>query len=246
MEIKNIDFVDPDLNDLDIGYIGKDLNEGSQHTCLYFALSKQASLGQDPFNQFPNFLEKMDTRVFSITLPFHQEVFELEPWKEDLLHNQSQLLAFLQKMVRFCHLLVEKQLVKGSIEVAGLSRGGLVALHLARQCSFIKNVVCFAPLLDLEEVFQQEHPRLNQLNALHLIDHLIEKNIRIHIGNLDTRVNTQKSVDLILQIAKKAFDKKIRGFDHEIFIKESIGHMGHGTSQQTFEMGAKWLKEKRG
>jgi pimeloyl-ACP methyl ester carboxylesterase len=224
------------FDDLDIGSIGT-----SNKVCLYFALSQQASLHEDPYNQFPLFLHSLGHSIVSITLPFHETDFDLSPWKKAFLENRDILSPFLDKVARF----VKPQLEKGALfSVAGLSRGGLVAMLLAAQIKEIKNIVLFAPVLDAEYIFQTKHPLLKKMSPLHMIESFLEKNIAIYVGNNDERINSKYCAEFIFNLAKAAKAQNICNYSYELFVKQSIGHLGHGTSKESFEQGALWLDKK--
>ncbi|MCB1084213.1 MAG: hypothetical protein KDK61_07865, partial [Simkania sp.] len=53
-------------------FVGPRLEEGPLPTLIYFALSAEDSLERDPFNQPVQFLEGLPLRIFSITLPGHE------------------------------------------------------------------------------------------------------------------------------------------------------------------------------
>ena len=118
---------------------------------------------------------------------------------------------------------------------------------LAVRSPFCNRILGFAPLTTLE--FAQEFQGLaiepltqNYRLKNHLIA-LAHKKIRFYIGNHDTRVKTESAFDLITSIASYAHAHRIKG-SYELFITNSIGYMGHGTSDETFREGAHWAFEE--
>ena len=76
----------PSQPNLEVGWLGADLEEGPQPAFFYFALSLEASLLQKPFNTPVDF-KPDNARFFSFSLPFHQwgqnEEKTLEHWVEE-------------------------------------------------------------------------------------------------------------------------------------------------------------------
>lgn len=228
--------------ELEVYFSGDPLEKGVQPALFYFALSAKKSLTLDPFNSPLQFIEK-NTRVFSITLPMHEDQEEfvdpMSSWIDKLKSNDPFLDTFLQQ----AHLVIENLEKQGVIAypstgLSGLSRGGYIALQLARRLP-IDHIVAFAPFLDFKDIAQASHPSFSQYNLLEKIDEFANKKIQIYIGNQDTRVNTDASYQFIKQAAALSSPGSF-----ELFIRNSIGHKGHGTPQEAFQQGTVWLENK--
>lgn len=235
----------------EIKYIGPDLSIGPLPSVFYFALSSKDSLCLDPFNQPAHFLVSDKIRVFSVSIPGHENDLPkekaIEFWANKVRVGHCPLSHFFDEVTEALNELKDLFL-ENSLGFCGLSRGGFVALHLAYKIDFVRHILAFAPLLKLEYAKEFEgletHPIVKKLDTFQLIDDLLDKNIRIYIGNRDTRVGTQHSFDFITKLADSAYEKRIRQFNYELTLSTSIGYAGHGTSPETFKSGCDWLREK--
>jgi esterase FrsA len=215
---------------------------------FYFALNGKDSLHLDPYNQPIQALETYPIRCFSWDLPFHAQ--EIDPnaslleWDATLAQGIDFITPFIEESVQKIENLIEQGLVdRHRICLAGLSRGGFIALHLARKLPTVKCVFAFAPLTNLLSFQSASTFPAHIFKSLQLYEHLDEllaKKIRLYIGNLDERVQTDYAYDFIRTLTKKAHLEKKRHYEYELFITPSIGHKGHGTAKEIFTQGALW------
>lgn len=240
-------------NGLDIRFIGPPLEEGPLPTLFYLALSAQDSLTLDPFNQPVAYLAHLPLRIFSITLPGHEENLPptgaLANWAQKITEGTDCINEFIRKVQFSLTSLESKNIfLKDKLGIAGLSRGAFVAAHLAAKFPPFRYLLGFAPLTTLSCVkeFSQfaDHPLVTALDLKHLSPQLFDRHIRFYIGNLDTRVNTRFCFDLIELLSQTAQNHKLRSPRIELMITPSIGHQGHGTSTPIFHQGAQWIAEK--
>jgi len=235
-----------------IYYIGPSISAGIKPAVIYFALSAETSLFQDPFNQPAIELAQQDIRVFSWDLPFHTKGADphtaMSHWAEEFAHNPhfiSHFISLCQKRLDF--LLNENLIDRNCLAVAGLSRGGFMATHLAAHYPTIKWVLGFAPLTAPEFLQEFPHSIEADYSAIHLTqlaDQLTQTHVRFYIGNHDTRVKTEACFTFIKTLTEKSFAKGVRSPQVELIIYPSIGHKGHGTSPEIFKNGASWLKDQ--
>lgn len=233
----------------EVQYIGPQLKTQPLPAVIYFALSASDSLLLDPFNQPVEYLKDETIRIFSVTIPGHENQLPkekaLEFWAKKVENNKSPLFHFFEEVKKALEEL-RPYFLEEKIALCGLSRGGFIALHLASQIPWIKTILAFAPLIRLDQVKEfshlKTHPIVKDLNIDFLIDHLIDKNIRIYIGNRDLRVGTEHSFHLITTLANAAYEKRVKNSSFEMTIGSSIGYLGHGTSLETFQKGCQWLK----
>ncbi|MES2200085.1 MAG: alpha/beta hydrolase, partial [Chlamydiota bacterium] len=87
-------------------------------------------------------------------------------------------------------------------------------------------------------------PILETLNLHHLTESLCSKTQRIYIGNRDVRVGTDACYKWARSLVEAAYENRIRSPHIELIIGPSIGHLGHGTTKENFEEGAKWIIQK--
>ncbi|MBS3905320.1 MAG: alpha/beta hydrolase [Simkania sp.] len=240
--------------DIDLHWVGPDLNKGPLPALFYLAISGHDSLVLDPFNQPVAFLEKnYQLRVFSLTLPAHEPPIEpqhaLKEWAERFAHHEDILSPFVDTICRAATMLVQKN-IASTLGICGLSRGGFLAIHAAAKSPLFSTVLGFAPLTRLslaKEFFPiTPHPLVDRLDLAHCYEHLIDKTIRLYIGNRDERVSTASCFAFVQGLAETAYQKKIRSPQIELIISPSIGYLGHGTSEHIFHQGASWMAKQLG
>lgn len=241
--------IDPSLK---LYHTGPPLDTGSLPTVFYFALSGPDSLCTDPFNQPVRFLSDFPIRVFSLTLPAHENNLSphdaLNVWAEEMRQGKDPLQTFLEEAQRAIEYTIHQKLADPKrIALAGLSRGGLLASLLSAKMNGIDTVLGFAPLvkLSLAQEFQsqQNDPLVSSYDLTRYTKELATKKIRFYIGNRDLRVSTKACFATLQEIVEKSFEQKIRSPQIELTMSPSIGHKGHGTSPEIFKQGALWLAD---
>lgn len=232
-----------------IYYQGPGFEAGALPAVLFFALSGQMSLFQDPFNQPVLRWIQQGIRVFSWDLPFHgptQDPHEaMQQWASEFLYNPSFISNFLDLCQLHIQYLIDRGLVDPQqLAVAGLSRGGFIATHLAARDPRLKAILGFAPLTHpqpLEELKGSDETVFHRISLLKIADHLIHRPLRFYIGNRDQRVGTDACYQFIHHLTETAFNGGIRSPLAELIIYPSVGHKGHGTPPSIFQDGADWM-----
>lgn len=233
-------------------FLGPPPEEGPMPAFFYFALSGSDSLKEEPYNQPAVFLTKEKLRIFSTSLPYH-DMFNkkevMKKWAEEIESQRDFLTPFLDKTEASIVELIERKLIDPeALTAGGLSRGGLIALHMAARESRIHSVVLFAPLIKIKGSTTFEHlresPLIKKLSAFDLIPKLRQTRIRLYIGNRDVMVGTTNAYEFIRKLTDEAFDAGQKSPKAELFISPSIGYKGHGTPPHIFEDGAKWIKKQ--
>lgn len=228
-------------------YLGPDIDAGPLPALFYFSLSSEESLSLDPFNQPAVYLSKLPLRVFSLTLPGHGEGLPsteaMTFWAQEILSGHNLIQSFVDKIQKAVHTLIKKEIIlSDQIAAMGLSRGAFIAMHAAAQIPFFQTIVGFAPLTRLSAIKEFKNlphlPLVEELDLIHLHPSLYSRTIRLYIGNLDTRVGTRYTFDLIEKLSKTAWEHRIRSPKIELIITASIGQHGHGTSKEIFHQGA--------
>jgi esterase FrsA len=244
--------VDPDI---EAAYIGPPLSSGPLPCLFYFSLSAKDSLGLDPFNQPVVALSSLPLRIFSITLPGHEEGLPptqaLQVWASALGQGDNLVGRFIDRVNRTVSALESRgALICGRLAVAGLSRGAFMATHVAAANPKFRQVLGFAPLTKLLFAKEFQHishlPPVKSLSLEHQVGNLFDRNLRFYIGNLDTRVGTRHCFDFIEKLAQRAYNHTIRSPKVELIIGPSIGRDGHGTPKEIFEEGARWIARQLG
>lgn len=234
-------------------YTGPSIEEGAMPAVFYFALAGDESLCLDPFNQPIAHLQGKPLRCWSLTLPGHGPGFDktqaISYFASEMREGRDIIGPFLAVAQEAIEWLVSAGYVDSSrMAVAGLSRGGFIATHLAARVENLDTVLGFAPLTCIEyhPEFQdiKELPAVQALSMTHLIPRLTRKRLRYYIGNRDQRVSTDCCFSFIRQLTDYAFDEGVRTPQVEMIIGSSIGFQGHGTAPHVFYAGADWLDEQ--
>lgn len=242
-------------DNIKVAYTGPLLTAGPLPALFYFALSAEDSLCLDPFNQPVAYLAQLPLRVFSMTLPGHENNLPptqaLDVWAQKIAQGQDVITAFVNQVKNVVQTLLEQNvLIKNRLGVAGLSRGAFVATHAAAAIPEFRWIVGFAPLTQLSfaREFQAiaDRPLVRSLSLETLTSRLVDRSLRFYIGNLDTRVGTRLCFDFIEALSQEALTQAIRSPQVELMIRPSIGRDGHGTAKDTFHEGAQWIAEKLG
>lgn len=240
---------------LQVAYTGPHLSSGPLPALFYFSLSAEDSLLLDPFNQPVVYLAHLPLRIFSLTLPGHEDQLPateaLHVWARELAKGHPVIAEFIAKVKLAIDFLLQQQaLVVDKIAVAGLSRGAFIALHAAAEIPYFRWILGFSPLTQLafaKEFQNISHlPFVHLLSAEHVIHKIYDRTLRFYIGNLDTRVSTRLCFDFIEKLATAAFKHHIRSPQVELIISPSIGRFGHGTPKKVFHAGAQWIAEQLG
>ena len=239
---------------LPLFYTGPDLEADSIPCIIYLALSAKETLLIAPFNQPITFLHSYPVRTFSVDLPFHGEDLPstegMKRWAEAFMQEENILADFLNKLEASLHILFN-HITPSKICIAGLSRGGFIASHIAARFEKIDILIAFAPLTQLKDGLEfepiKDSPLLHSLDLKTLTPILSQKTIRVYIGNRDVRVSTDSCYTWIRSLVEEAFSShNIKSPPIELILKPSIGYLGHGTAKETFEEGALWILKKLG
>ena len=235
-----------------LAFLGPPLEQGPLPSLFYLSLSCQDSLLLDPFNQMPAYVSQFPLRIFSLTLPFHEKPLSplkaLESWAQEIQKGNDILAPFLDQIENALFFLQkEGALIPEKLAISGLSRGVFFALHIAAKIPSFRTILGFAPLLSLSLAKEFLNTPLPQhLESPRLIPLLTNRSLRFYIGNLDTRVGTSHCFHFVEKLSQAAYLQGIRSPPIELIITPSIGRDGHGTSQQIFEQGGKWLLQQLG
>lgn len=238
------------LGQTPIYWTGRPLAEGPLPGIFYFCTSGHDTLAYDPFDQFVKPLLNYPVRLFSLTLPLHEERAEhksgVARWAKAFGQGHDPLTPFLDTVREAIYFLVAQQIVDPkAIAAAGLSRGGFIATHLAARTPEIRAILGFAPLTQL---FHLEELRgitdnylLDLADLSSQVDQLVGRPLRYYIGNRDTMVGTDICYAFIRRLTEASHTRRVRSLPVELVISPSIGHQGHGTAPQTFQSGAEWI-----
>ena len=215
-------------------------------TVFYFSLRAEDSLLVDPYNQpAVELLKDPKVRVVAVTLPYHGEMHPeeaLKRWVKEIEHGSDPLTPFIQKTVAFLnHLKEQKYICEDHVALMGLSRGGWVACQVGAQTK-VKVITGFAPLTRFSKSthFAPIKEHSNQFDLDLIVHKLVGTSLHFWISNRDTRVGTRDCFEFIENLVEKSWDTGIRSPQVQLQIVPPIGTQGHGTSKESFIVGAQW------
>lgn len=233
--------------DVTLYHTGPALDHGPLPSFFYFALSGPDSLTLDPFNQPIQFLHGQMIRIFSMTLPGHENNLPatgaMQLWAEDISKGLNPIDNFLESAQLAVDFAIREQFVNPhKMATGGLSRGAFIAAHLAARDERFRFLLGFAPLTRLGKIKEfshmKDHAHVQNLDLTHLATSLSDRHVRLYIGNHDTQVGTRDCFDFAMALVDH---KKTRTAQVELLIGPSIGRSGHGTSPEIFQQGAQWI-----
>jgi len=234
---------------LKIYHKGPSLDQGALPTLFYFAISGQDSLLLDPYNQLISSMDLSKIRAISFDLPAHEGGADpqkaVSVWAKELKSSPKYIDNFLELCLQNIDYLIENKICDPKhIATAGLSRGGLIAAHIAARQPYIHNLLGFAPLTTFKQLHEFENAELASLNLEFIIPKLIHKQVRFYVGNRDTRVGTESCFRFVHNLTEQAYTQGVRSPQVELILFPSIGHKGHGTPLNIFQDGARWISSK--
>jgi predicted esterase len=230
-------------------HTGPSLDSGPLPSLFYFSLSGEESLCLDPYNQPVQFLQGEKIRVFSMNLPGHEKgqaaKDAIQFWADEFTKGEDPIHTFLKKAAIAIEYAIQQELIDpAKMAAAGLSRGAFIAAHLVARDPRFKALLCFAPLTKLHLVREftpiKDHPLIHSYALEEIAPALGSRAVRLYIGNEDARVGTRSCFDFAMAIVR---EKKTRASKVDFLMSPSIGHMGHGTSPENFQAGAKWIAQ---
>lgn len=236
-------------------FTGPPLAAGPLPALFYFCSTGDESLGSDPYNQPVVYLRGQPLRIFSMSLPLHDEADDrrhaVALWAKALRQGEDHLTPFLEQANEAIDYVVEQGIASPTaLAVAGLSRGGWIATHLAARNHYVKAVTAFAPLTDLfvldEFKPMGDNARLQAMSLSMVTEKLVGKPLRYYIGNRDTRVSTDACYAFIRRLTELSYAQRLRSPPVELIVSPSIGNLGHGTTTRVFHSGADWLLKTLG
>ena len=231
--------------DITLYHTGPALDYGPLPSFFYFSISGPDSLMLDPFNQPVQFLHGEMIRVFSMTLPGHENGLPAKEamslWAEDISKGIDCVGDFLEKAKMAIDFAIREKFVNPhKMATGGLSRGGFIAAHLAARDERFRFLLGFAPLTKLGRIKEfhgmKENTLVRSLDLTHLSHPLSNRHVRLYIGNQDTRVGTHECFEFAMSLVEHKKQAQV-----ELFITPSIGQMGHGTPPEIFQQGAQWI-----
>jgi len=207
-------------------------------TILLFAADLKQFAEQAVYSDIGRPMEKQGWLVVALDSPCHGEdvkegeAAQLNGWPSRLEKQDDLVAPFVVRVKELIdHLVKEGYSDETRLAVAGTSRGGFLALHVAAAEPRFKAVAAFAPVTDLRALNEfkghEELAAVDQVSAIHLADKLAGRPVWMNIGNYDERVSTDDALAFIQAVAKAG--AKVRknptvALPIECILAESAGH----------------------
>lgn len=219
-------------------FVGQTLTAGPMPAIIYFSLTAEQSLELDPYNQFVGFLnagDKSKFRVFSVTLPFHtsdmkENEVAFRRWANIYNSGGDLVSGFVRKVSSTLNSFVADGYISpNKIYVAGLSRGALLAAHIAVSNPNVRACLGFSPVTVLHDLHEFSDAEIHSDRArmkirrasLHnesVTEGLMRIPVRFYMGNSDTRVGTRNAFDAVHLVAERAAEEGVRSPPHEFIM----------------------------
>lgn len=207
-------------------------------TILLFAADLEQFAGQAVYSAIGRLLEKEGWLVVAIDSPCHGEdvkpgeAGQLSAWPLRLEKQDDLIAPFVVRVKELMdHLVKEGFSDETRLAVAGTSRGGFLALHVAANEPRFKAVAAFAPVTNLmalrEFTGKEKLAAVEQVSAIHLAEKLAGRPVWMIIGNHDERVSSDDALAFIRAVAKagaKTRKNPAVALPIECILAESAGH----------------------
>jgi predicted esterase len=213
---------------------------------IHLTLTAAQGLEQDPFAIVPRSFLAAGHCVASFDLPNHGRM--VDGYGEGLAGMAAAFAAgcdvFLPAVTTGAVLIdAYRQRISpsGPVLASGVSRGGLVALHLAATDSRIEAAAAFAPVTDLRALHEfdslADAPIVDDASARALAPRLATRPILLTINQTDDRVSTGACVEFFDALKGSAPRDDL----HALWIDPGTGH---SVADTTYIAGAKWLLDR--
>jgi dienelactone hydrolase len=221
-------------------------------TLIVLASTLDGTLGDAYFRQCGNELSANGYLLVSIDLPCHGkqhragEPAGLNGWRhrcekgDDFVAETNTRLAQVLD-----HLIADGHADAARVAVCGTSRGGYLALQFAAYDRRVKCVAAYAPVTELGALREfrgaEENKLVQSLAAKQQAEKLAGRAVWIIIGDQDSRVGTDHSIDLARRITKASLAK---GIASRVDLHVVAEPRGHTTPAGAPELSASWIRRQ--
>jgi dienelactone hydrolase len=234
-------------SEVEFGVMGAKPNSPAP-TLFIFASDIENTLPADTYNKIGKTVGKHGFICVSLNLPKHPGE-ELEGWARATQAGEAWVPTFTSRVSQVLdYLIAEHYTDARKVAVAGTSRGGFMAMHIAAADARFKCAIGFVPVTDLAQLKEfaaiREDKFVKQLELAHLADRLVGRPIWIGIGNNDDRVNTDKAIDFTRTIVRASSERSKQTpeniIDVELHVMPWPGHGGEAV-KDGHDIAAAWL-----
>ena len=221
-------------------------------TLIILANTIEGTLGDPYFRQSGTSLASNGFLCASIDLPCHgqlrraQEPLELVGWRsrcergEDVVAESNARLGEVLD-----HLVAAGYTDAARVAVCGTSRGGFLALHFAAADDRARCAAAFAPVTDLAALREfrgaETNALVRDLALAAQADALAGRPVWIVIGDQDTRVGTDRAIDLAHRIGRAA---RSQGLENRVELHVVPEPRGHTTPDGAIDQAAEWIQRQ--
>ncbi len=222
-------------------------------TLFVFAGGIETSLKHPIYSQACNLLREKGARCVSLDLPCHG--MDIRPGEPEGLkgwrHRVDQGEDLMKDLLAGASAVLDHLIAKGLTDpervlASGTSRGGYAAMQLAAHDQRVDAVAAFAPVTDLRALSEFEglkgSPSAQPLGLLEYAGKLAGRNLWMIIGDRDDRVGTRHTVNLALEVSKRAAEEKLTT-RVELHVEPAEGHQ---LPPGSYQRAAKWLLDQAG
>ncbi|MCH9610751.1 MAG: hypothetical protein S4CHLAM81_07780 [Chlamydiales bacterium] len=232
-----------------LDFLGPPIESGPLPAFIYLSISAEESLHLEPYSQPATYVADDWLRVFSLTLPGHEEGMDkfeaIKYWADQMREGRDVLTPFIEGAVETISDLIAREVIDPNhLAIGGLSRGAFLAAHIASRVPQIKTLVGFAPMTRLSLAADFAGLDVAGFDIETLVEKLLHlHNVRFYIGNRDTLVSTDACYSFIRELTEVAFEHRLRHCKPELVISHAVGQKGHGTLPEVFRAGAHYVQE---
>lgn len=215
---------------------------------LFFSTDRAASMPDGRHGAATQLWVDAGHRVASIDLPGHGERegeygAGIAGWAAQWAAGDDPFMPMVVEGRRVIDECSRRGLTAGGVVVAGVSRGGYLALRLAAADERIMAVAALAPVTDWREVREfagaRDDPRLAALALTAFAPQLVGRRVYAAIGSDDQRVGTSACLRFVLAVAESA---RANGQPHPTYTLHVVSDSpGHALATRWREEGIQFL-----
>ncbi len=233
-------------------------------TLFLFATNIEDSLVSQTYNKVGSIVEQHGYVCVSMDLPLHRGAGSpalppgnpggLPGWAVAIGNGDAVVPEFVSKVSQVLDYLIQEGYTDPEkVAVAGTSRGGFIAMHVAAADTRIRCAIGFAPVTDLTELTEfadlKENTLAKSLSLSNVAAKLSGRPIWVCIGNNDERVNTDRAIEFTRKVVAASVARKkptsTELIDVELHVMPWLGHGGNLLSS-AHDIAAAWLLARMG